>query len=363
MPMKLTEWYEQAVRDQKMKADPAQLHVLAHLQRLEEDLTLNKKRSWFRRRHPTVRGIYLYGPVGCGKTFLVDLFYQHSAERYKKRLHFHQFMQQVDAELRLRQGQSDPLRRIAASWAKSTRLLCLDEFMVHDIADAMILAELFQALFQGGIVLVTTSNIPPDNLYLNGLQRARFLPAIELIKAHCDIFSLKAEQDYRLGRAASLQAYLHPCHEASWKILEQQFDTVSDQIIDKKSIEIQNRSIPCVKIGQRAVWFEFDVICNLPRSQLDYLEIAQQFDWVFVSHVPIFQSRDIARVLLFIRFIDVMYDQKIRVILSAEGPLAELYSEGPVMEPFKRTKSRLEEMQSVGYVSLDGEAPESSSCS
>lgn len=353
--MKLTQRYAQIVRDQTMKADASQVHVLMHLQRLEEALASSKKKSWFRRCPCLVRGIYLYGPVGRGKTFLIDLFYQHSAERHKRRLHFHRFMQQIDAELRLRQGQSDPLRRIAVSWAKSTRLLCLDELMVHDIADAMILAELFRAFFQEGIVLVTTSNIPPDDLYLNGLQRARFLPAIDLIKSHCEVLFLNAQQDYRLGRTVSLQAYLHPCHEANRKIFEQQFDAVSDGLLDQKSIQIQNRSIPCVKLGRRSVWFEFDVICNLPRSQLDYLEIARQFDWIFVSHVPTFQSQDIARALLFIRLIDVMYDQKIRVILFAEAPVAQLYSEGPVMAAFKRTKSRLEEMQSVGYVSLGAE--------
>jgi cell division protein ZapE len=233
-----------------------------------------------------IKGLYVYGPVGVGKTYLVDLLYQYVEEKKKARFHFHHFMQQIDAQLRRLQGQKDPLRHIAKNIAQSVRLLCFDEFLVHDVAYAMILAELLKALHEQGVILVISSNTKPDDLYLNGAHRSRFLPAIAIIKNHCDVFFLNEDRDYRMGRKPLLEAYLYPLNALTAKSMEQQFTLLAQDIRTNGLINIQNRDIPYIQCDEKSVWFAFDVICNLPRSQLDYLEIADLFDNVFVSGIP-----------------------------------------------------------------------------
>ncbi|MCP0913920.1 MULTISPECIES: cell division protein ZapE [Legionella] len=342
--------YDLAIEQGEITNDPLQRQILPHLQRIADELS-NDKRSWLRRgQKKLIPGIYLYGPVGAGKTYLIDLFYDAIGERRKARFHFHHFMQQVDAELRRLQGQQDPLRKIAANLAKTTRVLCLDEFLVHDIADAMILGELLQNLIAQGVILVATSNTRPDDLYLNGLQRIRFLPAIDLLKRHCEVLVLADNRDYRLGRTPLLKAYLTPLSEENEQILNQQFHAISANVSEQTKICIQNREIPCIKYSERAIWFNFDVLCNIPRSQLDYLEIAGRFETVFVSKVPVLSRDDTTKALLFMHFIDVMYDKGVRVILSAAVGIEQLYSEGAVSVSFQRTLSRLHEMQSIDYL-------------
>lgn len=349
--MSLITKYEEAVARQEIYDDPRQREVLQSLQAIADDLD-RPKHAWFKRWHKSeVKGLYLYGPVGGGKTFLMDLFYRHVKERHKARIHFHQFMQQVDGELRRLQGHADPLKAIAAKLARTTRLLCLDEFLVQDIATAMILAELLQYLFAAGIVLVLTSNTAPDNLYLNGLQRVRFLPAIALIKQHCKVISIVESRDYRLGRAPLAKAYLHPLNETTDALMLAQFNALVKTSVDAKVLSIQGRDILTKKWSENVVWFEFDVICYLPRSQLDYLEIAQDFHTIFLSNVPVLSAQDTVRALLFTHFIDVMYDRRIRVVISAAVPIDELYLHGEVSVEFQRTRSRLQEMQSVDYLS------------
>ena len=348
--MKLIEHYEKAVNCAEIRDDPAQREVIKQMQRLADELMVTKP-SWFNCwRKNSVKGLYLHGPVGVGKTYLSDLFYQHVAEQQKARFHFHQFMQQIDAQLRQLQGHKDPLRRIAAGIAKTTRLLCFDEFMVHDVADAMILAELLQALFSHHVVLVATSNIPPDELYLNGPRRERFLPAITLIKQHCEVISFAEHADYRLGRKPLQQAYLFPLNKKNQRELAQQFASIATNAVDDLELSIQNRLVSTVKCSERAVWFSFDVICNLPRSQLDYLEIADRFDSVFISDIPVLTVNDTVRVILLIHFIDVMYDRGIQLVVSAAVAASQLYLEGEMYNKFQRTLSRLEEMQSEDYV-------------
>ncbi len=348
--MTLIEQYDRAIAQGEITDDPLQRQLLPHLQRLSDDL-LPSKQSWFKRgRKKQIAGIYLYGPVGAGKTYLVDMFYESVAETHKKRFHFHHFMQQIDAQLRRLQGQKDPLRRIAANWAKTTRLLFLDEFLVHDIADAMILGELLQALIAHDIVLVATSNTRPDDLYLNGLQRARFLPAIDLLMRHCEVLVMADNRDYRLGRTPLLQAYLSPLNESTEHILTQQFEAIAMHVQNNVEINVQNRLIPCVKCSDRAIWFKFDVICHLPRSQLDYLEIADRFDTVFVSEIPALGSTDTTGALLLTNLIDVLYDRGTRLIVSAAVPIERLYPQGEVRKSFQRTMSRMQEMQSVDYL-------------
>ncbi len=348
--MTLTDEYDAAIARGEIQDDPLQRGVLTSFQRVAE--SLNRPRHfWFRRlSKETIQGLYLYGPVGGGKTFLMDLFYHHVQDRHKSRMHFHQFMQQVDGQLRRLQGHSDPLKVIAKNLAKKTRLLCLDEFLVQDIATAMILAELIKLMFAEGVVLVMTSNTAPDNLYLNGLQRVRFLPAIALIKQHCEVIDLTERRDYRLGRAPLETAYLYPLNEKNDAIMVSQFNTLVKGRADERILSVQGRDIPTIQCSELVAWFEFDVICQLPRSQLDYLEIAQRFHTIFVSHVPVLTAQDTVKALLLTHFIDVMYDSKVRVILSAAAPIDELYLEGEVYVAFQRTRSRLQEMQSIDYL-------------
>lgn len=348
--MILTDAYNAAVARNEIRDDPLQREVMVDLQRVADELT-KPVRKWFHwRRKPPVTGLYLHGPVGVGKTYLVDLFYDSIEEKHKARFHFHHFMQQVDAQLRLLQGQKNPVRRIAADFAKSTRLLCLDEFLVHDVADAMILGELLKALLEQGIVLVATANTQPDDLYLNGVHRERFLPAIALIKQHCQVLLLTEDRDYRLGRAPLLQAYLSPLNNVALQSLTQQFAAIATNSVDGMELIVQKRLIPSVKCSDKAVWFTFDVICNVPRCQLDYLEIADRFDTVFVSDIPVLKPDDTVRAMMLIHFIDVMYDRGIHLVVSAAVAASGLYVSGAMLKSFQRTLSRLEEMQSMDYL-------------
>ncbi|QDP73523.1 AFG1 family ATPase [Legionella israelensis] len=342
--------YEQAVLKHEIKDDFLQREVIVEFERLACELSVSG-RSWLARiRGQRIKGIYLYGPVGVGKTFLMDLFYKSLNYRYKARFHFHHFMQQVDAKLRQLQGEKNPLQKMATEFAKSVKLLCFDEFMVHDVAHAMILTDLLQALVSRGVVLVMTSNSRPEDLYLNGVQRARFLPAIALIKQHCQILHLNEKKDYRLGRETLFEAYLYPAGPTADQKMNQQFMSIASYVEEKSNITIQNRCIPYIKCSVNAIWFDFSVICNSPRSQLDYLEIADRFETVFVSNLPMLTEKDTLAVILLIHFVDVMYDRGIRLILSAAVPLEQLYREGEMKAEFKRTLSRLHEMQSADYL-------------
>ncbi len=348
--MRLIEQYEQAVLRSDIVDDPLQRLLFNDMQRVATELE-KPRRSWLGlRRNPPAQGLYLYGTVGVGKTYLMDLFYEFVAEKQKLRFHFHHFMQQIDAQLRRVQGQKNPLRYIVADLAKSTRLLCLDEFLVHDVADAMILAELLRCFFEHGMVLVTTSNTRPDDLYLNGVHRERFLPAIEWIKQYCQVRLLREDKDYRLGRAPMHQSYLFPLGETTHALLLQQFNAMGQHVQHHAELTLQNRQVLTVAYGERAVWFDFNSLCNMPRSQLDYLEIARRFDTVFVSNIPILKPDDTVHVILFIHLVDVMYDQGVHLIISAAAPAKNLYESGPMAKSFQRTLSRLEEMQSADYL-------------
>jgi cell division protein ZapE len=349
--MLLMQRYNQAVVAGEIQDDQLQRQIIPSLQRMIGELEKPALR-WFRRRQAqAIQGLYLYGPVGAGKTFLMDLFYQCVMIPHKTRVHFHQFMQQVDAQLRLLQGHPNPLQCIAKNLAKTTHLLCLDEFLVLDVATAMILAEFIKHLLAQNVVLVITSNTCPDDLYLNGLQRVRFLPVIDLLKQHCEVFDLKDAHDYRLGRAPKLKAYCYPLDPPTQQQLEQQFDALVVGGLDYTALSVQGRVIPFFKRSEGVIWFQFDVICNLPRSQLDYLELANRFAVIFVSDIPQLTVNDTVKALLLTHFIDVMYDRRVRVIISAAVPIEALYVNGEVLTAFQRTRSRLEEMQSADYFS------------
>lgn len=349
--MTLLAQYEAAIGRGEITDDPWQREILAQMQQLANNLE-KANSSWLSCFYkPQVKGLYLYGPVGVGKTYLVDLFYEQVNESKKARFHFHHFMQQIDAQLRRLQGQKDPLRSIAKQVAKTTRLLCFDEFLVHDVAYAMILAELLQALISQGVILVISSNTRPDDLYANGVHRKRFLPAIAAVNKNCTVLNLNEQRDYRRGREPLVDAYLYPLNETTQQKMEDQFAQLAGDFQEQGTIRIQNREIPYLKRAEKSIWFAFDVLCNLPRSQLDYLELAEQFDTIFVSGIPTLSENHTLQTIMLIHFIDVMYDRGINIIMSAAVPVEKLYVQGEMMETFKRTLSRLIEMQSVDYLS------------
>lgn len=345
--------YQAKVLSGDIMADPFQRDCVVAMEPLFAALDEQKQRHkrWFLLRRKKLQGFYLYGPIGAGKTFLLDLFYDAVKMVQKKRFHFHHFMQEIDAELRRLQGHKDPLQQIARELAASTRLLCFDEFMVEDVANAMILGELLPALLKQGVILIATSNKLPDELYRNGLHRRRFLPAIFALQTHCHLMVLGGQKDYRLGRSLRPNTYLCPLDAKTDRELGRQFVELARSAPKGSMLTIQGRSVECVQYAEGVVWFDFNMICNVPRSQLDYLEIAQRFDTVLVANVPSLDEKNLLGAILLINFIDVMYDAGIRIILSAAVPIEQLYLQGELSQDFQRTASRLQEMQSADYLS------------
>lgn len=344
--MSLVNQYDTSIEWGQIHSSPSQRQAIIALENVS--IALGKK-SWLPWYTPTIMGVYLYGPVGAGKTYAMDLFFNALTDIKKARYHFHHFMQMVDSQLRQLQGMRNPVKYIARTLARSIRVLCLDEFLVHDVADAMILADLLQALLHQNVILVATANTAPDDLYLDGVHRERFLPAIALIKEHCQVITVDDQTDHRLGKTPLLNAYFTPLTRATYEAFAHQFKIMAGDISKSGLVIVQKREIAYIQKGDEAIWFDFNVICNLPRSQLDYLELADRFKCIFVSNIPSIAAEDTIHAILFIHFIDVMYDKKTQVIISAEVTPDKLYPTGPLRESFKRTESRLQEMQSQDY--------------
>lgn len=297
------------------------------------------------------RGLYIWGDTGRGKTWLVDIFFDALPFEDKIRQHFHRFMESVHARLSELEGRSDPLEIVAEKLAEKTRIICFDELFVSDIADAMILGHLFGGLFRRGVTLVATSNIPPDELYKDGLQRPRFLPAIGLINQHTEVVNLAGHNDYRLRALERAEIYHAPLDDDAEKSLSSAFDSVAPEATWRsRSLEIKNRIIPTVRRADGVVWFEFSEICDGPRSQSDYIEIARTFNTVLVSNVPQFDVELENQARRFIALVDEFYDRNVKLILSAEVDIDSLYAGEKLAFEFKRTTSRLEEMQSHEYL-------------
>ncbi|MCP4884021.1 MAG: cell division protein ZapE, partial [Flavobacteriales bacterium] len=291
--------------------------------------------------------------VGRGKTYMMDVFFHSLPFENKARMHFHRFMQRVHAELRQHEGKKNPLELVADSLASETKVLCFDEFFVSDITDAMILANLLEALFARGITLVATSNIEPENLYRNGLQRARFLPAIGLILQHCQVVNIDSGIDYRLRKLSQAGIFHFPLDAGAEKNLHQYFEHFADSSsVQETEITINNRQIKVEKEAQGVLFIAFSHLCESARSQFDYIEIAKLYHTVLLSDVRQMgaESDDAAR--RFIAMVDEFYERKVKLIISSEVSMEELYSTGRLTFEFERCCSRLKEMQSHEYLSL-----------
>ncbi len=297
------------------------------------------------------RGLYFWGGVGRGKTYLMDNFYDSLPFDRKMRVHFHRFMQRVHAELTNLKGIKNPLEAVADKFAQEARVICFDEFFVKDIGDAMILAGLLKELFERQVTLVCTSNIVPDGLYQDGLQRARFLPAIALLNEHTEVVNVDGGVDYRLRTLEQAELYHHPLDAAADESLGKSFDALAVELgASERDLEINKRIIRCIKHADDVVWFDFKALCDGPRSQNDYIELAKEFHAVLLSNVPIMGGEKDDQARRFINLVDEFYDRNVKLIISAEAPIHELYSGGKLNFEFERTESRLLEMQSKSYL-------------
>lgn len=336
-------------------ADPAQLVAIERLQRLYTELLEFKARRRTQLRklfiHPDLpRSVFLWGGVGRGKSFIMDCFFDAVPYKRKRRVHFHAFMQEIHAQLRTHKAEDDPLAKVADDLARQVRLLCFDEFHVADIADAMILGRLLQALLERGVVFVMTSNYPPDGLYPNGLQRQNFLPTIELIKRQFDVLEVDVGTDYRLRTLASLNMYIVPADDAAERELAGHFGKLAGAAGSSGEVTIEGRQIPVRLVAPGVVWFDFPALCDGPRAQADYLAIAREYHTVIVSRVPVMTRTEADRARRFTWLVDVLYDCRVKLILSAEADAPLLYREGANAQEFPRTVSRLIEMRSREYL-------------
>jgi cell division protein ZapE len=353
------EKYQQDLTRDDFQYDAAQEYAVKQLQRLYDDFCNQPlgTPAWWRRfianKKPTqpLQGLYFWGGVGRGKTYLVDTFYQSLPTKRKLRIHFHRFMHRVHQELKLFDGETDPLEKVADKFKQETDILCFDEFFVSDITDAMILGTLMQALFARGITLVATSNIEPDGLYRNGLQRARFLPAIALIKQHTHIVNVDSGIDYRLRTLEKANIFHAPADDEAEANLQQYFLALSAEPQRYKvQIEVANRQLMAKAEADGVIWFDFAELCETARSQYDYMELSRCYHTVFISNVSAMgrYNDDVAR--RFIALVDEFYERQVKLIMSAEQPLEQLYLDGILNFEFKRCISRLQEMQSHEYL-------------
>lgn len=352
--MNVREYYAQALAQRGYHSDPAQEAAVERLQQFYEQwIAFKSRRSNGLKRlvnRPTVpRGVYLWGGVGRGKSFLMDSFYLVVPVVRKTRLHFHEFMRGVHQQLDMQKGVEDPLLIVAKKIARKYRLICFDEFHVSDIADAMILYNLLQALFNEGVSFILTSNYAPDALYPDGLHRDRMLPAIALLKAKLDVLNVDAGVDYRKRVLAQVDAYHAPLGSAAELALSETFDRLAETADQEPRVNIESREIACRRRAGGVIWFDFATLCGGPRSQNDYLEIASRFHTVMLSDVPLMSAAMGSEARRFTWLIDVLYDHRTKLFISAAGAPELLYTAGVLANEFHRTVSRIIEMQSLEY--------------
>ena len=356
--MTVKQAYEAELVVRGYQSDPAQLRAVDALERCANDWAAYKiqRSNAFKKliHHPdTPRGVYMHGGVGRGKSFLMDCFYNAVPIRRKTRLHFHEFMREVHRELRDLAGTVNPLDELGKRMAKRYKLICFDEFHVTEITDALILYRLLAALFENGVGFVTTSNFRPDDLYPGGMHRERILPAIALLNEHLEVLSVDNGTDYRRRTMEQVNLYHTPLGEKADKEMLGAFERLAESKDEIPVLQIESRQIYARRKAGGVIWFDFKTLCGGPRSQNDYLEIASQFHTVVLSDVPAMSPRMASEARRFTWLIDVLYDRRVKLIMSAETEPEALYTEGPLAHEFPRTISRLNEMRSKEFLSLE----------
>ncbi|NNL96054.1 MAG: cell division protein ZapE [Xanthomonadales bacterium] len=346
--------YQSLIDSGHFEADTPQAEAVTALDRLWHDLADTAPQGFLTRvlgrKPPGIRGIYLWGGVGRGKTWLMDLFYESVPFAEKQRIHFHRFMARVHAGLRERSHQKDPLTSLAREWSQRCRLLCFDEFHVSDIADAMLLAGLLQTLFNEGVVLVATSNLHPDELYRDGLQRARFIPAIELLHQHTQVIHVEGETDFRLRILERSEIYHCPHDDAAEASLTERFAALGGGVSLPAELKVNGRVIKARRRADGVIWFDFHALCEQPRSTSDYIEISKAFNTVLVSGLPAMDDRHNDAARRFVNLVDEFYDRNVKLLITAATPMEQIYTGDRLSFEFQRTTSRLVEMQSHEYL-------------
>ena len=356
--MSVREVYELELAARGYQSDPAQLRAVEELERCAQDWQeFREQRSGVIRKlinRPDIpKGVYMYGGVGRGKSFLMDCFFTAVPVLRKTRLHFHEFMREVHRELADLQGTVNPLDELGERIAKRYRLICFDEFHVADITDAMILHRLLKAMFDNGVGFVTTSNFKPDDLYPDGLHRDRVLPAIALLNEKLEVISVDNGTDYRRRTMEQVKLYHTPLGPEADEQMNEAFTRLAASRDEDPVLHIEAREIRARRRAGGVVWFDFKTLCGGPRSQNDYLEIASQFNTVLLSDVPHMPVRMASEARRFTWLVDVLYDRRVKLIMSAAVPPEALYTDGPLAHEFPRTVSRLNEMQSADFLALE----------
>jgi cell division protein ZapE len=350
--------YEHTLAERGYASDAAQVRAIDALERCENEWADYKARrsnavTKLIIRPPIPRGVYMWGGVGRGKSFLMDCFFQSLPLTRKTRLHFHEFMREVHRELQDLKGTPDPLQELGRRIARRFRLICFDEFHVSDVTDALILHRLLESLFANRVSIVTTSNFHPDGLYPNGLHRDRVLPAIELLKDKLEVINVDAGTDYRQRTLSQVRLYHTPLGAEAEAALTQAFEQIAEARDESPVLHIEQREITARRKAGGVVWFDFRWLCGGPRSQNDYLEIATRFHTLILSNVPQMVPRMASEARRFTWLIDVLYDRRVKLIISAAVPPEQLYPEGPLAHEFPRTVSRLTEMQSAAFMASE----------
>lgn len=363
--MSVRQLYEAALAERGYRSDPAQLRAIDALERCETEWADYKARrsnaiTKLLRHPPLPRGVYMYGGVGRGKSFLMDCFFNAVPLQRKTRLHFHEFMREVHRELQDLKGTVNPLEELGERIARRHRLICFDEFHVADVTDAMILHRLLDSMFRHRVSIVSTSNFHPDGLYPNGLHRDRILPAIELLKDKLEIVNVDDGTDYRRRTLEQVQIYHTPLGPQADSAMDKAFTRLAEARDEDPVLFIEHRELRARRRAGGVVWFDFKVLCGGPRSQNDYLELASQFHTVLLSDVPQMPPRLASEARRFTWLVDVLYDRRVKLILSAAVPAEQLYTDGPLAHEFPRTVSRLHEMQSAEFLALDRRAVDTS---
>ncbi|MFT5573117.1 MAG: cell division protein ZapE [Cryomorphaceae bacterium] len=354
--------YQRDLQNPEFEADPAQKVAVENLQRLFDELVAEKptrpnllqKIGLSKAKvKPPIQGLYFWGGVGRGKTYLVDTFFECLPFDEKLRMHFHRFMHRIHLERKNLREQRNPLEIIAKQLASETRILCFDEFVVNDVADAVILVKLMRTLFDQGVTLVATSNVEPKNLYKGGLQRDLFMPAIDMIYQYTNVINIDSGVDYRLRFLDKADTYFWPIGASAEQGMQYNFEHLApDDGIENATIEVEGRELTSIKRTDGVIWFDFAELCDGPRSQNDYIELARCFNSILLSNIPILDRLHEDQARRLINLVDVFYDHNVKLIVSAAAPAKELYVGTRVAFEFQRTISRLQEMQSHDYLAL-----------